>query len=175
MKRNKKAFTLIELLVVVLIIGILAAVAVPQYQKAVIKSRYATIKSLARNLANAQEAYYLANGNYTVAFDDLDIDTPGGWSVPENISEGEDTREFSWGKCHLDEGGVNCSISTFSSYMEYHTFPLNSENVQNAYKGKSICVAGNIDLTSIENKICAAETKLTAPSYKAGGHAMWRY
>ncbi len=70
---NKKAFTLIEILVVVLIIGILAAIAVPQYQKAVAKAELRQIVSLTRSVKEAEELYYLANGKYA-PIEDLDID-----------------------------------------------------------------------------------------------------
>ncbi len=62
MKRNKKAFTLIELLVVVLIIGILAAVALPQYQKAVKKSRMTEYMTYITNYYKALDSWLLQNG-----------------------------------------------------------------------------------------------------------------
>ena len=73
---NKQAFTLIELLVVVLIIGVLAAVALPQYQKAVWKSRNTQLKQITASVAQAMEAYYMANGVWPGNFDELDIDLP---------------------------------------------------------------------------------------------------
>jgi len=71
-----KAFTLIELLVVVLIIGILAAVALPQYQKAVEKSKAAQAMAMLKTVYNAAEVYYLANGTHAQSFDELAVDVP---------------------------------------------------------------------------------------------------
>ena len=73
MHKNKKAFTLIELLVVVLIIGILSAIALPQYNKAVEKARFAEAIMAVEAIARAQDLYKLANGNYTRDINDLDI------------------------------------------------------------------------------------------------------
>ncbi len=74
--KNKQAFTLIELLVVVLIIGILAAVAVPQYQKVVERSKATQILTVIKTIYNAQLAYHMANGTYANSFDELAVDIP---------------------------------------------------------------------------------------------------
>ncbi len=66
-------FTLIELLVVVLIIGILAAIALPQYELAVEKSRSAEPLIVLKALREAQEVYFLANGSYADDLSKLDV------------------------------------------------------------------------------------------------------
>ena len=71
-------FTLIELLVVVLIIGILASVALPQYEVAVKKSRLAAVIPLVKTLSDAEEVYYNANGVYTGNVSSLDVSMPSG-------------------------------------------------------------------------------------------------
>ena len=63
MPRTKKGFTLIELLIVVVIIGILAAIAIPKFANTKEKAYVASMKSDLRNLITAQEAYYSDNNS----------------------------------------------------------------------------------------------------------------
>ena len=73
--KNNKAFTLIELLVVVLIIGILAAIALPQYFRAVAKSRTTEALMITKNVKDAAERYRLSNPSYAgISFANLDIE-----------------------------------------------------------------------------------------------------
>ena len=79
--KNNKGFTLIELLVVVLIIGILAAIALPQYTKTVEKSRASEAMLILKAATDAANRFYLMEGSYTGiiltgATSNLDIEIP---------------------------------------------------------------------------------------------------
>lgn len=74
---TKTGFTLLELLVVVLIIGILVAVAFPQYQVAIDKAEYVQLMSDVDAVKKAEEIYFMANGDYTKDLHDLDIELMG--------------------------------------------------------------------------------------------------
>jgi len=92
-ERNRLGFTLIELLVVVLIIGILAAVALPQYQKAVEKARASEALPLLKSVYQAAQSYYLANGDWPTKFDELAVEIPWTGNVKwRDTSHATDTR-----------------------------------------------------------------------------------
>jgi len=69
--QDKKGFTLIELLIVVVIIGILAAIAIPKFSATREKAYFAAMKSDLKNLASQQEIYYSDAYSYTTVVSDL--------------------------------------------------------------------------------------------------------
>ena len=154
---KNRAFTLIELLVVVLIIGILAAIALPQYQKAVMRTRYNNLKSLTRRIADAEEVFYMANNTYSVDFEELDVDMPGGKldsSIPRRY-------QYDWGWCTLDNtekiSAVGCNNSLIQ--MSYTVRLLRS--AQNP--GAIICIArASTSENDLQAQICKAETGRTS-------------
>ena len=79
--RNAKGFTLIELLIVVVIIGILAAIAIPKFANTKEKAYIASMKSDLRNLITAQEAYFADQVTYASTTTNLNYSVSAGNTV----------------------------------------------------------------------------------------------
>lgn len=75
MLSNRKGFTLIELLIVVVIIGILAAIAIPKFAATKDKAKLASVRTDVRNLMSAQEAYFSDFNTYATSFANLQTST----------------------------------------------------------------------------------------------------
>ena len=141
-----RGFTLIELLVVVLIIGILAAIALPQYQKAVRKARIAEAKVLLKSLVDATDMFYLENPGYDGMPDteNLNIDVPSdtkNWRIGFNECAAGENRK------------IGCSIEAAPKWergyhIQYDSINYSGGPEENTFAGKFICFEEDTNICS---------------------------
>ena len=159
--KNKKGFTLIELLVVVLIIGILAAIALPQYQKSIEKSKATQALTLIKTIDGSIKSYNLATGHYPTSFDQLDI------SIPESFDKNENdvNNSITYGKSGTD---WNISIERVS---DESAVSLRMMRVKGRYKGAGFRIgygSSEYGLLCMERKTAARfifDSNLPAGAY----------
>ena len=165
--KNSRAFTLIELLVVVLIIGILAAVAVPQYKLAVEKARATEIITQLKALAVAEQAYFLANGEYTNQASALDISLNNNVIIDTIIAQ--DKVGFAFGRLTNDPPYIY-------GYLRDESHARNSTKFFLAYvltTGEIYCEVHNT-ATDLMKKVCKS-LGTEAPCPKNDGTAATCY
>jgi prepilin-type N-terminal cleavage/methylation domain-containing protein len=88
---GKKGFTLIDLLIAVLIIGVLAAVALPRYQTAINKSRYAGLMPVAKAVKDTEEEVFMTKNDYTADLEELSVKVPGTINPANTATDGKIT------------------------------------------------------------------------------------
>jgi len=145
---GNNAFTLIELLVVVLIIGLLAAVALPQYQKTVLRARFVQMTTNNDALVKAQKVYRMANGTYATTLDELDIDIDN--SGPVSCAP-------------LYENGTLCWLYKGNSRLDKDKLAALQENYET---GSRLCCSYNGHQAA---PMCAAEMQTNTWYQGCGG------
>ena len=156
---KRKGFTLIEMLVVVLIIAVLAAIAFPKYQLAVLKTRYTQLMVMGDALRKAEDAYYLANGKYALDSNELDLTLPsnctsgtaGGLLCGKfrcTVYDGADNTDIN--------GNVYCYMTIRDVRIYYRIYPLRRNTKRlcgtsaGSELGKKVCesLGGKYNFTS---------------------------
>lgn len=117
--KQKNGFTLIELLVVVLIIGILATIALPQYKKSVEKTKFTEYIGWVRRLYHSEKEYYIANGAWTGDFQSFSMDFPSGTQFSKIGATLPNGRTFNYNKNNdsIQFQIPDQTIATFTLYL----------------------------------------------------------
>ena len=153
----KKGFTLIELLVVVLIIGILSAVALPQYRLAVAKAHYVELMTLGKSIKDAQEIYYMANGEYATDFESLDIQLPSSFVLVNDNSKAQNATTGTF--VYLYHNSSKVAAGNYRKLCNNYEIYLDHGGGE---KGRSFCFASNSQncatTSNLGNAVCRAVT-----------------
>ncbi len=147
-------FTLIELLVVVLIIGILAAVALPQYQKAVEKARMSEAIANVRTIGRAQQLYFLANGRYASVYeiDQLSVEIPG--SVVQGQGDRILTNRFIYSSGGTASGWLAIAYRRMGAETIINDAPYRIEIKETDPDRIRCAVVRSASITVVQRKLC---------------------
>jgi len=116
MLRNAKGFTLIELMLVVIIIGILAAIAIPNFISMQDRAKEGRVKANMHTLQTGVEDFAILNGRYPLAADGPTVESLlSGTVVPENPFSGAPT-VITWGGVAVGQGNLGYAVAGLNMY-----------------------------------------------------------